>query len=291
MKSNSSSLTIKCVLDTATQYLKSRHIDNPRLTAEILLSFVLGLERQELYINCNKKLNKKDLNNYWSIIKRRIKGEPVQYIIGKKEFWSLEFYINPSVLIPRPETEILVEHAIKSIKDVKSPYILDLGTGSGVIAITIAKEVPDAKIWALDISNEAIKVAIHNAKKHRVFNRIRFLNGDLWQPLRHTDIKFHLIATNPPYIAKEYYEQLPKEIKDWEPRIALNGGPKGISLIKRIIEGAGNFLTLGGWIFIEMAPEQVDIAMELFQKTKQFNYIEGIKDYSHQFRVIKARRI
>ena len=128
MKSNSLPLTIKYILDTATQYLKRRYIDNPRLIAEVLLSFVLGLERQELYMNYNKKLDKKTTKNYWSVIKRRVKGEPIQYIIGKKEFWSLEFYINSSVLIPRPETEILVEHAIKSIKYVKNPYILDLGT-------------------------------------------------------------------------------------------------------------------------------------------------------------------
>ena len=290
MKSNSSYLSIKDVLNTATQYLKKRQIDNPRLTAEILLAFVLGIEREQLYINYEERLHRKEIRSYWAVIKRRIRGEPVQYITGKKEFWSLEFYVSPSVLIPRPETEILVENAIGIIKDKKNPSVLDLGTGSGVIAISIAKEVPDARIWALDISEEAIRVARDNAKKHNVFNRIKFLKGDLWAPLRHINIKFDLIAKNPPYISKEDYENMPREIKNWEPKIALNGGYKGVSIIKKIVKEAGNFLIHGGWIFIEIAPKQIDIVVELFKNTGQFHSIEGIKDYSRQFRVVKACR-
>ncbi|RLB12649.1 MAG: peptide chain release factor N(5)-glutamine methyltransferase [Deltaproteobacteria bacterium] len=284
-------LTIKDILASSTQYLKNKDIDNPRLTAEILLSFVLGVERQTLYINYHKKLDKEVIQNYCSLIQRRIRGEPIQYIIGKKEFWALEFDVSPSVLIPRPETEILVEHAIMAIKDTKGAHILDLGTGSGVIAITMAKELPDAKIWALDISMEAIGVAIHNAKKHGVLNSIRFIRGDLWEPLRCMDLQFHLIVTNPPYIPREDYEQLPKEIKDWEPRIALNGGAGGLSLIKRIIKEAANFLLPNGSIFIEMSPQQVNSAIELLKKTNRFHSVEGITDYSHQLRIVKACRI
>lgn len=288
LSSNNPSLTIKNILNIATQHLKRKDVPESRLTAEILLSFVLKLERQGLYLNYDKKLNKRDIKNYWSVIRRRIKGEPVQYIIEKKEFWSLEFNINPAVFIPRPETEILVEHALESIKKIKNPFVLDIGTGSGVIAIAIAKEIPDARIWAVDISDKAIETAICNAKKHKVYDRIKFLIGDLWKPLRHKNIKFHLIVTNPPYISEEDYKYLPKEIKEWEPKLALDGGTKGIRVIKRIIREAGDFLRPGGWIFIEIAPEQVDVAIELLKVTEQFQHIEGIKDYSNKFRIVKA---
>ena len=284
-------MTIKDILHIATQHLKKKEIDNPRLTAEVLLAFLLNLRREELYMNYGMKLNKKEIKDYCSLIKRRVKGEPIQYITGKKEFWSLEFFVTPSVLIPRPETEVLVENAISCLKRIKNPYVLDLGTGSGVIAITIAKEVPGARIWASDISEEAIKVAIKNAKKHGVFNKIQFLVGDLWEPFRHQAIKFHLIATNPPYIPEEDYNCLPQEIRDWEPRIALNGGAKGITLIKRIIKGAEFFLLHGGWILMETSPEQIQPSIELLKETGNFYDIEGINDYSHQFRVVKARRI
>lgn len=288
---NSPPQTIKKILNIATQYLKRKKIDNPRLTAEILLSFILGLERIDLYLNYSMPLNKKEIKDYWAVIKRRAKGEPIQYITGKKEFWSLEFDVNIGVFIPRPETEILVEYALEIAKKIKNPIILDLGTGCGAIAIAIAKEIRNAKIWATDISDEAIRIAIFNAKKHNVLQKIRFLQGDLWEPLRNIKTKFHLIVTNPPYVAKEDYGNLPVEVREWEPKIALNGGPGGISIIKRIIKEAHRFLYPEGWIIMEVSPEQTITAMDLLKDTGKFKNIKRIKDYSHRFRIVKACKI
>ncbi len=285
---DNSSLTIKNVLNIATKYLQKREIDSARLTAELLLAFVLNLRRIDLYINYNRVLEPDHIKKYWSFIKRRIKGEPIHYIIGKKEFWSLELDVNQHVFIPRPETELLVEYAIHSIKDVNSPFVLDLCTGSGAIAIAIAKERPDANILAVDISLQAIEVAQHNARKYHVLDKIKFLCGDLWEPLKKTGIRFHLIVSNPPYVAKEDYWKLPVEVREWEPRIALDGGTEGISIIKRIIEGAKDFLHTNGYIFIEMAPEQTEVAMKLLKSTNQFKNINRIKDYSDNLRIVKA---
>jgi len=284
-------LKIKDLLNLSTSYLQKRGIENARLTSEVLLSHVLSQQRTYLYLNYNRSLSRDVLKRFWRLIKRRSKGEPLAYIIGKKEFWSLELEVNPSVLIPRPETELLVERGLECVKDIKAPLILDIGTGSGAIAIALAKELNNAFIWASDISEEAIEVAKRNAKKHNVSDKIRFLKGDLWEPLRRERLKFHLIVTNPPYVSSEDYFKLPSEIKDWEPKIALWGGEKGLSLIKRIVLEASNFLFSGGFLLIEISPEQLNCVRQLLQDTGSFTNLKTLKDYSGNFRVVEARKI
>ncbi len=284
-------LSIENILNLSTSYLQKRHIENPRLTSEILLSHVLNQQRIYLYLNYKKLLSKDSIKKFWKLIKRRAKGEPVAYIVGKKEFWSLEFEVNPSVLIPRPETELLVERGIECVKDIKRPWILDIGTGSGAIAIALAKELHDAVIWATDISKEAIEVAKRNAEKHKVLNKIKFLKGDLWEPLEKQNVKFHLIVTNPPYVSSEDYYNLPSEVKDWEPKIALWGGKKGLSLIKRIITGVAQFLFSGGFLLIEISPPQAECVKQLITQTGSFKALKAIKDYSGNLRVIEACKI
>ena len=288
---NETFLKIEDILRLSTLYLQKRGIEKARLTSEILLSHVLNQDRTYLYLNYKRSLDINILKRFWQAIKRRAKGEPVAYIIGKKEFWSLEFEVNPHVLIPRPETELLVEQGIECVKHIKKPLILDIGTGSGAIAIALAKELPNAEVWAIDISEEAIEVAKTNAKKHNVLDRIKFLKGDLWRPLEKEKVKFHLIVTNPPYVSSKDYPKLSPEVRDWEPKIALLGGEKGLSLIKRIVVDADQFLLTGGFLLLEISPEQVEYVKHLIQSTAHFTDLKAIKDYSSAFRVIQARRI
>ncbi len=284
---NSAVLNIKFALQVATAYLKKRDIDSPRLTAELLLSYLLQKDKTYLYINYKKPLSKKTFLKYWDLIKRRAKKEPLAYILGKKEFWSLEFEVNPSVLIPRPETELLVEKGITLLKSVENPIILEIGTGSGAIAISLAKELPNAIIYATDISKDAIEVAFRNALRHKVINRIKFIVGNIYDPIKEIP-KFHLIITNPPYISEKEYTRLPEEIKNWEPRIALYGGKDGLSVIKKIICKAHKFLHQGGYILMEIAPYQSSNITRLFKETGQYNLVQLLKDYSGLFRIAIA---
>ncbi len=279
-------LLAKKVLEAGIRYLQKKGIENPRRIAEIFLSEILSISPEKLYVY-PLRIKEKELKRFWDFMKRRVAGEPVQYILGKWSFWTFELKLNPYVLIPRPETELLVEHSVEILKNLNSPHVLDLGTGSGAIAIAIAKEIPNAKIWATDISAEAIDIAICNAKMNNTADRIVFIKGDLWEPVK--EKRFHLIVTNPPYVAEEEYESLPREVK-WEPKIALCGGQGGLKVIKRIIMDAHRFLYPNCWLIMEIAPHQKEAVEEMLKETGNYSEIEAIKDYSGRFRVIKAKR-
>ena len=288
---------IKDLLAVTSDYLKKKDIDNPRLCAEILLAHQLNTTRIKLYLDFDRPLNEKDINEYRALIQRRLKREPVQYITGVQEFWSLEFNLNPLVLIPRPETEILVEQIITIIKDKKAAgetgnlSVLDIGTGSGAIAVSIASELPDADIWATDVSAEALEVAKANACKHGVENRINFVEGDLFSAIKDTTQLFDVIVSNPPYIPREDYDSLPPEVGQYEPRTALDGGEGGLFFIRRLILEAKDFLKPGGRLLIEMAPFQTARAMDLAAQTGVYEEQKIIKDYSHKDRVVMAKKI
>lgn len=286
---------IKNLLKVTTDYLKEKQIENPRLTAEVLLAHQLNIDRMSLYINFDQPLNESELSGYRLLIKRRLQREPLQYITGAQEFWSLDFIVNPKVLIPRPESELLVELAINQLKSPNAfenhpPNILDLGTGCGALAISLAKEVQEAKIWATDISSGALKIANLNAKKHGVADRIKFKHGNLWDPLVNQDIKFDIIISNPPYIACEEYNDLPPEVRDYEPRSALDGKENGMYYIEKILKGGLRFLNTEGLILLEMAPDQTNEALSLIGQIKDYGESSRIKDYSHRYRVVMAQR-
>ena len=286
---------IKNLLKVTTDYLKEKQIENPRLTAEVLLAHQLNIDRVSLYINFDQPLNESEISGYRSLIKRRLQREPLQYITGAQEFWSLDFIVNPQVLIPRPESELLVELAINQLKPPNAfenhpPKILDLGTGCGALAISLAKEVQEAKIWATDISSGALKLANLNAKKHGVADRIKFKHGDLWNPLINQDITFDIIISNPPYIACEEYNDLPPEVRDYEPRSALDGKEGGMYYIEKILKGGLHFLNTGGLILLEMAPDQTNEALSLIGQINGYGESSRIKDYSHRYRVVMAQR-
>ena len=288
------SWTIKELIKVTTDFLKEKQIESPRLTAEVLLSHLLNINRVTLYLTLDQPLNESEISGYRELIKRRLRREPLQYITGIQEFWSLDFIVDPQVLIPRPESELLVEQAIERLKPAAvqgdhSPRILDLGTGCGALATVLAKEIPRSQIWATDVSRTAIDIARINAEKHGVSRKIEYIQGDLWQPLRDKDITFDLIVSNPPYVSAEEYEDLPPEVRSYEPRLALDGREGGFYFIREIIERSPDFLNPGGWLLLEMAPNQTDRALELLECIDTFDKKMRIKDYSHRYRVVCAQ--
>ena len=293
---NQKSWTIKELLKITADYLKKKQIDSPRLTAEILLAHQLQTDRIYLYLNFEQPLTESEISGYRSFIRRRVAHEPVQYITGVQEFRSLEFMVDSHVLIPRPETELLVELAAGQLKKQVGlrncpPMVLDLGTGCGAIAISLAKEFQEVLFWAADISTEAIKLAKLNAKKHGVLNKIEFLQGDLLKPLLNKGVAFDIILSNPPYIASYEYNDLPPEVRDYEPCISLDGGEGGMLFIERIIMEAHNVMNPGGWLMLEMAPGQTAKAIMLAEKMSVYGKKERIRDLSHNYRVVILQKV
>ncbi len=286
---------IRDLLSVTIDYLKKKNIESPRLCAEILLSHQLNLSRLKLYLEYDQPVGKNDLNQYRAMIKRAADGEPIQYITGVQEFWSMDFMVSPAVLIPRPETEILVEQAIKIYKEnnyAEHPdvSILDMGTGSGAIAVAVASELKDAQIVAVDISKEALETAKLNIARHGVENRISLLMGNLFEPFGNNHLCFDIILTNPPYVTKKEFESLPGKIKNFEPRIALESGEDGLSHIRTIIEKAPYFLKPGGWLMLEMDPGQVNAVILKMSSNGYYSNSLVIKDHSHRDRVIISQK-
>ena len=283
---------IKTLLETATDYLADKGIENARLNAEVLLAYQLHVQRISLYLNFEQPLTEEEVSGFRSLIKRRLKHEPLQYITGKQEFWSLSFQVNPHVLIPRPETEILVEKAIllaKALTEGTQLRVLDLGTGSGVIAVTMAKEIPASLVFATDISGKALDVARANAQAHGVSSSITFLHGDLFAPLMPEKPAFHLIASNPPYVCTHEINGLHAEVALYEPKAALDGGKDGMDYLKKIIAQAPQFLIPGGWLLLEMSPYQVEKALFTLAEMDVYQNTKAVEDYSHHQRVIIAQ--
>ncbi len=281
--------TIKEILLWTHNYFSSKKIDSPRLTAELLLSKVLNIDRISLYTNFDKPLSKDELSNFKQLIKRRISGEPTAYILGEKEFWSLKFKVNKHTLIPRPETEILVEKVVEYVNSINTPVsILEIGTGSGNIAVSLAKELQNSTIFSIDISLEALKIAKFNSKKHNVSERVFFINSNITDSLKNIKY-FDIIVSNPPYIKSNSIDKLQVEIKDFEPLSALNGGSDGLKFYIEILKKAKSFLKENGKIFFEVGDrpqgkEVVNIAEKLgFFEAVLFN------DYSNLTRVFSCK--
>jgi len=287
--------TIKDLLAVTTEYLKKKEIESPRLSAEILLAHQLNINRVKLYLNFDQPLNNREIAGYRVLIRRRLNREPIPYITEIQEFWSREFTVNPQVLIPRPESELLVEQVLllckgERLSENKGVMILDLGTGCGALAISLARELENARIWGSDISAEALRIARLNAGKHGVEDRIEFMEGDLWQPFRDLGLTFDIIISNPPYIASEDFGTLPPEVRDHEPRSALDGREYGMFFIDKIIMEGVNYLNSGGWLLMEMSPEQTTKALTRIEKCHQYGSKKRLKDYSHQYRIVMVQK-
>lgn len=303
-------LTIQEVLSWAEDYLAQYDVPDAKAEAEYLLAHALDCKRSGLYLNFNQAVDSYELQRFVGFVERRIKREPSQYIIGEQEFWGLAFKVTPDVLIPRPETELLVEETLRiargmwdvgcgkaSSKDIFTPptshplprIILDLCTGSGCIAASLAKEIPKCKVYATDVSEKALSVARENAERHGVADKIHFLQGNLFEPFKAMGIKFDMIVSNPPYISKRVLHELQPEVKDYEPRTALYGGEDGLDFYRRIISGSPAYLSAGGYLMLEMGYGQAEEIKELMEQNKAFEHIVIKKDLAGIERIIKAQ--
>ncbi|MCX5694029.1 MAG: peptide chain release factor N(5)-glutamine methyltransferase [Candidatus Omnitrophica bacterium] len=259
--------------------------------AELVLTHVLNCDRLSLYLNKEVCLDKEKSVQVSQILRRRINGEPLQYILGLTEFMGFEFKIDQRALIPRPETEILVNCALERLKlnsKTTGLKILDLCTGSGCIAVSIAKLLPRALVWATDISSQALQLAKENADLHKV--KIKFLLSDIFKSLENKKVKFDLIISNPPYVASGEFSSLAREIF-FEPALALEAGIDGLNFYRRIVSQAAGYLKEDGFLILEMGLGQRSAIENILRKSKNFEIIEVIKDYNNKERVMAAKNL
>jgi len=285
--------TIQKLLNWMTEYFTEKGIDSPRLSAELLLSSVLSMQRIELYTQFDKPVSKDQLNRLHDLVKRAGLHEPIAYLTGRTEFYSLQLEVCPDCLIPRPETELLVERAIEYLRSRNGPqFICDLCTGCGCIAVAIAKNYAGAKIIATDICDAALNVAAGNIERHKLKDRITLLSGDLFEPLvPHLDVeKFDLIVCNPPYVSADEYEKLEKNVKDYEPKLALFAGIDGLDVYRRIIEEAGKFLKSDAALMLEIGYAQGPPIKQLLEQAGAFAEIIIEKDFNDNDRIVTALR-
>jgi len=276
-----------------TKHFTDKGIDSPRLSAELLLSHVLAMERIELYTRFDKPVAKEQLDRLHDLVKRAGQNEPICYLTGKTEFYSLQLEVSPACMIPRPETELVVERAIEFLRrSTGTQFVCDLCTGSGCIAVAIAKNFADAKIIATDISDAALNVAAKNIGKFQLKDRITLLSGDLFEPLvPRLDVdKFDLIVCNPPYVSAAEYEKLDKSVKDYEPKLALFAGDDGLDIYRRIIDKAGKFLKSDAALMLETGFKQGKAVKELLEQSGAFADIEVEKDFNDNDRIVTALR-
>jgi len=285
-----SEMNILNALTEAIHVLKTCGSATPGLDAEVLLSACLQKDRTRFHIDREQPLTEEDFQKFRRLIERRRCGEPVAYIVGRKEFWSLSLEVNSHVLIPRPETEILVEEVLKVCSGLKAGKlrILEIGTGSGAISISLAHELKNAQIVATDISQDAINVASRNAEINNVANQISFLWGNLFEPVSG---KFDIIVSNPPYISKDEYDRLPTGVRDFEPELALLSGADGTVFHGEIIKAGGIYLKAGGWIFMEIGAGQKDRVEYMLNASNLYDNIAFRADYARIERVSVARRV
>lgn len=282
------SWTIGGLLDWTAKFLAEKGAEFPRLDAEVLLAHALGCRRIELYTRHGEPAPEDARQKYREQIRKRIEGCPVAYLVGRKEFFSLEFEVSPAVLIPRPESEFIVVECLRFAQAIPEPRILDLGTGSGNLAISIAQQHKKAHVTAVDISTDALAIAGRNASKHGVAERITFLQGDLFAPIPQGE-QFDFIVSNPPYIPTPEIAKLQPGVRDFEPHLALDGGPDGYTAFERIISKAGEFLKPGGHLIVEIGAPQEKEARARLSRIPNFELVETIQDYSGHPRVLRAK--
>ena len=280
--------SVRGAIHAGADLLQKAGIVSARLDAEVLLRHVLGVEKAEFYLGFDVGLDATAEREFQKLLLRRAGREPVAYITGHKEFWSLDFVVTPAVLIPRPETELLVEQALKLAMRHSRRYaskILDLGTGSGAIAVSLAQELPQARLCAVDISAAALEVARLNARRHGVEERMEFFCGDLFEPVAEEGEGFDLIVANPPYIRSGDLAALAPEIRHWEPMAALDGGVDGLLYYRKIVAEAGDYLKTGGTLLFEIGDGMGGPVRRLFG---DYEPAEVYRDYAGKERVVAA---
>ena len=279
-------MTIKELLNQGIIMLKNEDIDGPKNKARAILQHTLKKSKEYTIIYDRNEVTKQERDNYVKNIKRLISGEPLQYITGVQEFMKLNFIVNKDVLIPQPDTEILVEEVIKIANKMENPIILDLCTGSGAIAVSLAKNIPNVKIIATDISKKALEIAKYNAKLNGVLNSIDFIESDLYNKIK--NIKFDMIVSNPPYIATSEIQKLPKDVRQ-EPVIALDGGKDGLDFYRKIYDKGNEYLNRQGYICVEIGYNQREAVKKIIEKKQRYVETYCIKDLCENDRVIVTR--
>jgi release factor glutamine methyltransferase len=281
--------TIGRLLTWTTDYLKLRGSESPRLDAEVMLAHVLDWQRVQLYTHFEEEVSERARGGFRELVRRRAEGAPVAYLVGRKEFYSLAFEVSPAVLIPRPESEFVVVEFLALAKGLASLRAVDVGTGSGCLAIASAHRLPEVRFVAIDISKEALEVARLNAAKHGVLDRIDFRQGDLLGPVAN-DGPFDAIISNPPYIASEEISRLEPGVRDHEPRTALDGGQDGLRTVTRLIEQAVPLLKRGGHLILEIGTAQENAVRAVIEVQPELHLAPTILDHAKHPRVIRASK-
>jgi release factor glutamine methyltransferase len=285
--------TIIKLVQWATTYFNNHDIDSPRATAEILLAHVLNTRRIDLYLRYDQPLIPAELERFKALIKRRLNREPVAYILEHKEFWSMDLHVTREVLIPRPETECLVEKTLELLAldlNLESKLILELGTGCGAVILALASENPRHSYWATDISINAIRVARQNARQNELDGKVHFIIGDWFAPLRSKPGLFDLIVSNPPYIKSEDLTRLQPEIHAYEPLLALDGAADGLHCLRHIIQSAFLFLKPGGVIILEIGHDQKAPLKQMIAECGQYEGVDFYQDYSGYDRILQIKK-
>lgn len=282
-------LTVLDAINLTTDYFTKKQIESPRLNAELILSSVLELKRLDLYLQFERPLNHIEKTKYRDLLKRRSEGEPIQYLLGFTEFYGEKFLVNRNVLIPRPETELLVEKIISENFTLEEIRILDIGTGSGNIPIIIKKNIPNAEITSIDISENAIEIARKNEEIILKTNKINFLNLDIFDEEKLKSLgKYDIIVSNPPYVSEDEYPNLQIEIVNYEPKNAITDGKDGIEFYRQIEKRCMNLLNGNGKIYLEIGKDQENSILNLFDD--EYFDKEKVKDYSGIYRILKLVR-
>ncbi|HVP42951.1 MAG TPA: peptide chain release factor N(5)-glutamine methyltransferase [Terriglobales bacterium] len=277
-------------LQSAIRFLTDEQVPSPRMNAEVLLMFVLGVDRAYLYAHPERELTADERARYDEALRERATGKPAQYITGHQEFWGMDLIVTPAVLIPRPETEHVVETVLALAREFPARTIVDVGTGSGCIALALAKELPQAEITATDISPEALDVAKANAARHQLEKRIRFVEADLLpkgDALTGVSTGVDLVVSNPPYVSEEERDKVQREVRKFEPRVALFGGEHGFDIYRRLIPQAKAALRSGGWLVMEMGFSQEE---EMRRMLSGWSEVRVAADLQGIPRVIAARK-
>ena len=280
------------LLGQAVKRLARAGIESARLDAEVLLGHAMAMSREQLVAGAGSRLGAEQAERFEALILRRLRREPVAYITARQEFWSLDFQVTRAVLIPRPETERLIEVALRlaaRLRSDKAVRLLDVGTGSGAIAVSLAKELPAAKIFATDISPAALAVARANASLNDVARQMTFLSGDWFGALGDEAARFDLIVSNPPYLQSDEIATLEPEVSEWEPRAALDGGGDGLDFYRQIAAQAGRFLTPNGAVVVEIGALMGSGVAALFNRAGFYRDVTIVQDYAGRDRVAVAK--
>jgi len=286
--------TILELIRWTSAYFKSHRVENPRASAEVLLAHTLRSDRLNLYLNYDQPLDRSELDRFKRLIKRRARGEPVAYIVGQKEFWSLDLKVDQKVLIPRPETECLVEAVcryLSGIPPAPQQRILELGTGSGAVVLALAAQHPAHRYLATDRYFSILELALGNVRRHQQQNRIQLLAGDWFLPFRKAGRPFDLIVSNPPYVKSGVIEHLQPEISTFEPRLALDGGRDGLASVRHIIERAPDYLKISGRLFLEIGHDQKEAVQKIIAGRGCYKNTVFTTDYGGSDRVVMTERV